>query len=232
MDSWPVIVGDVIVIAVTLLSAVLALARGFLREVLSVVGWIAAALMAFWLFPYAQPIAQDLIASEMIANIAAGAAVFIGALIVFTTISLLVSRAVQGSIFAALDRSLGFVFGAIRGAFIVSLAYLVLAFLVPNPDDHPAWVQEARTLPFIQQGAAFIAQFIPGDLLQETTEAAQTQTGAFAQSAGALAVQHLLAPPAPAQDSPDADGEAGYSASDRAPLDRLIEAGAAVTNRP
>lgn len=224
MESLPVIVGDIIVIAVVLLSALLALARGFLREALSIAGWIAAALFAFWAFPLAQPLAQDLIASEMIANVAAGAGLFVGALILFTALSLLISRAVHGSMFAALDRSLGLLFGALRGAFIVSLAYLVLAFLVPNPADHPPWIREARTLPLVQQGAELIAQFIPGELLDDTYQAARDGGGRIIDQAGSLAAQQLLSTPRAAAPSPSQPREAGYSAAERAPLDRLIGA--------
>lgn len=224
MESLPVIVGDIIVITVVLLSALLALARGFLREALSIAGWIAAAVFAFWAFPLAQPVAQDLIASEMIANVAAGAGLFLGALVLFTAVSLLISRAVHGSMFAALDRSLGLVFGALRGAFIVSLAYLVLAFLVPNPADHPPWVREARTLPLVQEGAEFIARFIPGDLLDETYRTARDGTDRVLDQAGSLAVQQLLSTPGPAAPPPSQPREAGYSAAERAPLDRLIAA--------
>ena len=70
-----------------------------------------------------------------------------------------IARTVRASTLSAIDRTLGFVFGLVRGAFIVCLAYLALDFVPPA--DRPAWIKDARSTQFLQKGADELRGFFP-----------------------------------------------------------------------
>lgn len=146
MSSLPINIVDLVVIVVLLLSALLALFRGIVKEVLSILGWVAALAATYFLFPVARDIARSYIDSRIFADIAAGAALFIPTLILCSILTHWISEKVRASAVSAVDRSLGFLFGLARGALIVVVAWWVVDRLVPPPTQ-PGWLLEARTRP-------------------------------------------------------------------------------------
>lgn len=162
MDNLPVNITDIAVIVVVLVSAFLAYARGFVHEVLSVAGWIGAAFITIYAFPYVQPYARDLIPIDLAADLAAGVVVFIVSLATLSILTRAISKRVQDSTLNALDRSLGFLFGLARGAVLVSLVYIAVEKLMPV-EDQPGWLRGARTMPLIELGADWLRTLIPAE---------------------------------------------------------------------
>jgi membrane protein required for colicin V production len=219
MDKLPMNPVDMAVIAVFLLSALLALSRGFVAEVVTIVTWAGAALATLYAMPYALPIAQSYIKHEMLAYAAAGAAVFLVSLILLTLVGGQLSSLVQRSGLSAIDRSLGFLFGFVKAAAIVSVAYLFFSWLVPVP-EHPAWLKEARSLPLLRAGATMIVDLVPENLRQEAINRTQLLRDK-AQAADDLS---RLATPVPAMPKADAAaGDHGYKQSERNALDQAIQ---------
>jgi membrane protein required for colicin V production len=123
---------DGIVLAVIVLSAILAYARGLVRESLSIVGWIVAALAGFTFAPVVAPIVRELPVlrdvldtSCELAILAAFAVVFVVALIVVSLFTPLLAGAVQNSALGPVDQGLGFVFGIARGVLLVVIGLIV-----------------------------------------------------------------------------------------------------------
>ena len=106
MESGGLAILDIVLIAVVLLSGLLALLRGFVHEVLSFGAWIAAGLVALYAFPYVQPHARELISMQVIADVGAGVVLFLVALVVFTLIARAIAAGVHKSGLSALDRTL------------------------------------------------------------------------------------------------------------------------------
>ncbi|MEX2629365.1 MAG: CvpA family protein [Tistlia sp.] len=159
----PVNAADVIVIAILLISAGLAFFRGLVHEALAIAAWLGAALATLYFFLPAQAISRQLIAILLVADIVAGVIVFLLTLIVLTVLSRMISKRVQDSSLGALDRSLGFVFGLLRGALVVCIAWLVLNWLLP-PAEHPDWIREARSRPLVESGAEALRALAPDSL--------------------------------------------------------------------
>lgn len=178
----PVNAADVIVIAVLLISAGLAFFRGLVHEVLAIAAWIGAALATLYFFLPAQAISRQLIAIPLIADIVAGVVVFLLTLILLTVLSRMIAKRVQDSSLGALDRSLGFVFGLLRGAVIVCVAWLVLNWLLP-PAEHPKWIQEARSRPLVEAGAAALRSLAPDSLGWNLPPAREAPAAPAAQGA-------------------------------------------------
>lgn len=130
MDGFTII--DGVVAAVIILSAILAYARGFVRESLAILGWIGAAIVAF-LFAgtmrplIAQiPVLRDFLGDNCELSMIAGfAVVFALALVVFSIITPLFSSVVQRSALGGIDQGMGFLFGVARGVLLVAVAFII-----------------------------------------------------------------------------------------------------------
>src|SRR4051794_8008290 len=128
--SLPVSILDLVVIGVVLISALLAAVRGFTREVLAIVAWVTAAAVAWFLHPLILPRIKDHISNPTLALAAAIGAIFAVTLLIVSIITVKFSDFVLDSRIGALDRTLGFVFGAARGLLICVVGWVFLSWLV------------------------------------------------------------------------------------------------------
>lgn len=158
----PITLLDIIVLAVMLLSGLLAMIRGFMREILSIAAWGAAALTTLYAFPKLLPTAKTYFNNDTIAMIAVVAGVFLGTLLVATIITSRISDMVLDSRIGALDRTLGFLFGLGRGLLIVVVAFLFFAWLVPDKQQ-PDWVRSAKSLSVLQSSGVWLQSLLPDD---------------------------------------------------------------------
>lgn len=153
---------DLAAACVVVLSGIVGLARGLIREVLGIGAWVAAAAIALYAFPYAEPIARQHIAEPNIAFVSAYAVPFVLSLVVFWLVARSVSGVVRASALGGLDRTLGLVFGFARGAALLAVCYILAGTVQPVPLWPPA-VLEARSLPVIFEIAAWTANQVPPD---------------------------------------------------------------------
>ena len=153
---------DILLLGVMLVSGLLAMIRGFMREILSIAAWGAAALTTLYAFPRLLPTAKTYFNNDTIAMIAVVAGVFLGTLIVATVITSRISDMVLDSRIGALDRTLGFLFGLGRGLLIVVVAFLFFAWLVPDKQQ-PDWVRSAKSLSVLQSSGAWLQSLLPDD---------------------------------------------------------------------
>lgn len=161
---------DIAVIGVIALSAVLALFRGFVREMFSIAGWIGAGIAVYFLLPIARPYAQKVVNDPLIAGVAAGVVIFIVALFLISLIGAAVAPKMRDSGLAATDRTLGLAFGVVRGLFLVSLTYIPLLWLY-SAKNPPVWIKDAATRPMLETGAGLIKRVAPEDMFNRGREA-------------------------------------------------------------
>ncbi len=152
---------DIVVILLMLGSGLFAMMRGFVKEGFVLLSLICGAIVATRFYPILQPWMRDQITSRVTADICTWLLLFISTLIVFIPISSFVVGKIQGQAMTAIDRSLGFVFGAVRGALIACLLYLMLAQFWDKPKDAPYWIKEAKTTPLLVAGADMIKELVP-----------------------------------------------------------------------
>lgn len=214
MDNLPINPTDLAVIVVLLLSALVALVRGFVHELLSLLAWIGAALATVYGLPYVQPYTREVIAIPLIADIISGVGLFLVVLVVLSVTGRLVARGIQKSGLGPLDRSLGLLFGVLRGVLLVSVAWLLMVWALPNVDERPTWIAEAKSGPLLTWGAWQVNRLLPGELRRSGAEVlGQMQ----AQMPG---VTLELQPP-PKDDAPAE--QPGYKDAEREDMERLIE---------
>ncbi len=131
MEGFTII--DGVVALVIVVSALLAYSRGLVREVMAILGWVAAAVVAFIFAPQVEPLMREIpyVGEQFLADscdlriIAAFATVFAGALIVVSFFTPLFSSLVQRSALGGIDQGAGFLFGVARGMLLVAVAFFV-----------------------------------------------------------------------------------------------------------
>lgn len=206
----PITLLDGILVGFTLVSAMLAMVRGFSREILSVVSWIAAAAAAFFFYQPVLPYVQPYVDNEKIAMVVAAGIVFIVALIVVSVITMKLADWIIDSRVGALDRTLGFLYGAARGILVVAVALLFFNWLA-GPKA-PGWVANAKSRPLLESIGAKLESLLPEDpenaiLNRLNPNQPAPETGAETPPAADA--------PAPGEDAPALDG----SATDAPPAD-------------
>ena len=157
----PITLLDGILIGFTLVSAMLAMVRGFSREVLSIASWVAAAAAAFFFYPILVPYLTPYISNDKVAMAASAAIVFFIALIVVTVITMKIADFIIDSRVGALDRTLGFLYGAARGILVVAVGLLFFNWLAG--DNQPGWVTEAKSKPLLDTIGEKIQGVLPDD---------------------------------------------------------------------
>lgn len=194
---------DFILIGIMLVSGVLALSRGFTREVLSLLAWGAAAVAAYFAIQQKQllDLVTPYVDKPILAQIAVGAIAFIIVLIIVSIISVKISDRVVDSAVGAFDRTLGFLYGLARGLVLVAIAYLFYGWLQP-PENQEDWIRNAQSLPIIQSvsnGLVAVIERISPDAAQNLTKST------------------ISNPEAPAP------GETGYSNGQTQGLENLVD---------
>ncbi|MEM1306175.1 MAG: CvpA family protein [Pseudomonadota bacterium] len=160
---------DIGLIAICLISALLAMYRGFTREILSILSWLlaAAAVLYFVIFQraFAEEISGQIGLPVQIAQILIGAILFLIVLVIVHLITSRLSDSVLDSRVGMFDRIFGFLFGALRGFILVVIPFLFYEKLYPAPETHPAWIRNAMSVDVLrstgQSFEAMLIQYMP-----------------------------------------------------------------------
>jgi membrane protein required for colicin V production len=203
----PLQILDFILLGIMLVSGVLALARGFTREVLSLLAWGAAAVAAYFAIQQQQllDLVTPYVDKPILAQIAVGAVAFIVVLILASIISVKISDRVVDSAVGAFDRTLGFIYGLVRGLVLVAIGYLFYGWLQP-PEKQEDWIRNAQSLPVVQavsDGLVSVIARISPDTAQNLTKSTLTNP------------EGAVVAPAP--------GETGYSNGQTQGLENLVD---------
>src|SRR6267143_7196002 len=145
----PITTLDIILIGVMLISALLAMIRGFMREILSIAAWVIAAGVTLYLYGKLLPFAKSYFNNDIVATAVVVGGTFLGTLLIVSVITVRFSDMVLDSRVGALDRTLGFLFGLGRGLIIVVVAFLFFAWLVPDRSQ-PEWGRSAKSRVVLQ----------------------------------------------------------------------------------
>jgi membrane protein required for colicin V production len=164
-------------IGVVAISALLAMLRGFTREVMAILSWGVAAAAAVYLYPLllpklADPASPIFLSKETLRPYAAGAGIFFIVLILVSIVTIRLSSAILDSKIGALDRSLGFLFGAVRGLLLCAIAFIFFNWLVPDssaasPESasglRTQWFAHAKSLPLLKATSDQLLALLPDD---------------------------------------------------------------------
>lgn len=204
---------DWVVITVVGLSGLLALFRGFIREVLSLMTWLIAAFVTINFFDDVKEMLAPHIPQKMLLLGLSTVGLFVLVLVACAILNSLLMRFLQaGSDISILDSAMGMLFGVARGLFILSLAYVMFAVVMPR-DQFPDMVKHAKTLPVIEASAGFLQQMAPGyaKRLEQASQEAAKEGERLAREKAAEEIRKKGMDPA------------AYSEQERKEFERLLE---------
>ena len=215
MDALPVNSADLMVIAVVLISGVLAFVRGLVHEILALGAWFGAGIATYLGIDHAIPLARSLTEVQPVADVGAGAALFLVVLVALSILTRILVKRIRKSSLGALDRSLGLLFGMARGALILAVTWLAAAWAYQE-EPIPDWVAEARSLPLVQEGARALYDALPeGFRPKEVPPALESAEGLKNITFDDL--------DRPAPKSAVQDDQSGYNSDTRKGLDNLFQ---------
>ena len=162
---------DVIILILVGVSGLIALSRGLIKEVLSIVGWVLSGCAVIWLLPFFTKITNQYIDSGLISGIIS--AIFI--LILFMVIWIILTDNMVGKIrsskLSGLDRILGLFFGIVRAFLLVILINILVNWCVPE-GQQPEFIQKSKYFRIAGNFAQPIEDLIP----QETLDLIKSKT--------------------------------------------------------
>ncbi|MBC6443034.1 MAG: CvpA family protein [Rhodobacteraceae bacterium] len=168
MEGFTYVDGGVAV--VILVSAILAYARGLLREILSIAGWVLATVAAYSLTPAAEPLVREIpvirdiiTQSCALSRVTAFAVVFALALIVASVFTTLLSGMVQHSALGGIDQGLGLLFGVARGVLLVLIALILYDSIFPE-GKRLAWVEQSLSREILNGSQTRLAEMLPTEV--------------------------------------------------------------------
>ena len=203
-------VADIVVLVSVVLSGIISLRLGLVRVILGLGGWVGATLATIYGYSYARPYARDWIGNELIADIAAGAAIFVVSMVVLTFISHAIAGGVRDSSFGMLDRSFGLLAGLAIGGILVCGGYL-FSQQIMEMTDQSSFYRGAKTLPLVKRGATVLASAAPDDWgLTASTGPKNNRDSQF---------RSLMSPKPRIR---GAERDPGYKPAERSEMDRLI----------
>ncbi|MDX2029015.1 MAG: CvpA family protein [Alphaproteobacteria bacterium] len=238
---------DYSVFGIILLSGLLALMRGFIREVLSLGAWIGAYFVSAKYHTLAEPWAHRYIKNDTGASVLAALVIFIATLIILSLAGYLIARLVRGRALNAIDRSLGFLFGLLRGVLIVCLVYLGATYIPwlnmdkldrkagqetiaenteqgtakeeKEKDQPPEWLAQAKTRPALARGANLLKAFIPEKDIEKTMRQYDEQKSSARRMIDQQAYDMLSPPGGGAKPT---EKPSSYDDKERSNLNQLI----------
>ena len=218
---------DIVLLSVMLISGILAMIRGFMREVLSIAAWGAAALATALLYNKLLPIAKANISSDLVATGAVIGGVFLITLLVVSIITVRISDMILDSRIGALDRTLGFLFGLGRGLIIVVVAFVFFAWLVP-PGKQPDGVRNAKSRVVLENTGEWLQALLPQDMDNYLSQMLKKRKGDDQEPPPESAPPGQRGDLGSPSGSPDVTGSvqkpAGYQRADRNDMRQLIDA--------
>jgi membrane protein required for colicin V production len=208
--ALPLNILDVAILGIVGLSALVGLFRGFVREVLSIAAWFGAGWVAITFYQPVHAVVAEYIENPTFSGLAAGGSLFLVTLVLLMLIADLLSRGVRkASILGPADRTLGLLFGVLRGAILVALGFIAILHLVEPEEENPEWVENSRLLPHVRVAASLIEKLVPWDIAPGDDEKGHDSPSETEDR--------------DMQSGPDSNGETGYTPQQRQQIPNLLQ---------
>jgi membrane protein required for colicin V production len=154
---------DYVVLFILVSSVIISTMRGLVKEILSLVGWIAAFIVANAFGAKLAPMLPSVIPGEALRLIVAFIALFLGVRVLMGLLALAIGALIEASGLTLADRGLGGLFGLGRGIVIV-LAGVILCGMTSIPQQ--AFWKDALLSPMAETGARTVKPFLPAAFAQ------------------------------------------------------------------
>ncbi len=160
-------IADLSLILILLISGVLAFFRGFITEILAIASWVGATISTLSFFKPLQPLVREIIPISIAADVVTGIVIFLISLLLISLLTHSIANLIRGKSLSLYDRLLGFIYGVLRGIFLVSFLQLLSVQIVPL-EEHPDWIKKSITLPYVTSVSDFLLILVPNNLIEES----------------------------------------------------------------
>lgn len=223
MNELPLSIADFVALGIIFLSGFLAYFRGAVREFFFLATWGGAVAATVYLYRYSLPTVSGWVGEyPLIAALVNTAGLFVISLTVLTLISMVAVKRAEESKLSVLDRSLGFVFGLVRGVLVVCLIYLLYTLMAPT-EEHPQWLREARLTPVVAEGAEIMLALMPEEWGVQGERVAEQLKDTSSAIEPLVDYNDLINPQTEAPEAGNS-AEEEYNDDDRSALDEMIGA--------
>ena len=156
---------DIAILIIVVISALIALNRGLIKEVLSIVGWLLSTIVIVYALPVCLPITKKYIESGIIAGIATSLVIFVIFFIVWIYSTSSIVGKIRTSKLNGLDRFLGLFFGIMRAFLLVILFNIMMNWIIPS-DKQPEMLTKSRYYTLAGSFAKPLENMIPQETLK------------------------------------------------------------------
>lgn len=228
---------DGVVVAILLISAIIAFLRGFIREVLTIFGVVGGLCAAYFAGPVFSPITAGWLGYDAKADppqemfgfipypVAADALSYGGIFIIVVILLSIISHFLAGwaktAGLGAIDRTFGVMFGIARGVVMVGLLYLPL-YLTMGPEPRDDLFKSSRTKFYVESAASFMASIVPESMTANIEKKVNDKVAESTREK-LQELEVLKGENAPVQKDESSDPESGYSDDVRQDMNELIE---------
>ncbi len=167
---------DIAILVIVIISALIALNRGLIKEVLSIVGWVLSTIVIVYALPVCIPFAKKYIDNGIIAGVATSLIIFVVFFIVWIYSTSSIVGKIRTSKLNGLDRFLGLFFGVMRAFLLIVLFNIMISWIIPN-EKQPEIFTESRYYNLAGSFAKPLENMIP----QETLKLIKEQTVSYSQ---------------------------------------------------
>lgn len=223
MDTSNVNYVDLSVLAVLAVSGILAFKRGLVHEAFSLGTWVMASMITVKFYPSVKIWMLHHIKNELGADAATAIALFCGTLVILIPFGNLLSNLIKGPTLTSIDRSLGLVFGVLRGFLVVCLLFLCATWIWPEANELPDWLAEAKTKPMLSYGAELIKSYVPKDEQEKMEDGVRKSREAATKAAKDARRLDEISTPVPMVDKSKEDRSPSYGEKYRENMDNLIQ---------
>lgn len=224
---------DVIILIVVAISALIALSRGLVKEVLSIIGWILATMAVIYILPVVMPFAKEYISNGYVAGVVSSLFILILFFILWIYATAGVVGKIRTSKLNGMDRMLGLFFGIARAFLLVVLFYILVSWMIPA-DKQSETLTKSKYFQLAGKFAQPLEEMIPEEtikLIKEKTKNSDEQKTEEEkdEESGVDALFEKLAQPKVKKEVKEKNKQVikenfgGYKESERDNLDRLIE---------
>lgn len=163
---------DIIILIVIAISALIALSRGLMKEVLSIVGWVLGVAAIIYLLPVLTPFAKMYIENGWLAGVVTSLFILILFLVCWTLFTGKLVGKVRSSKLSGLDRMLGLFFGIARAFLLIILFYILVSWMIPE-DKQSETLRGSKYFQIAGSFAKPIEELIPESTLELIREKTQ-----------------------------------------------------------
>ena len=211
---------DFIFLIVVVASAVFAYGGGLISEAFGIVAWVLTAILTKYFYPVVEPQFASMFGkSSVFSSMSAYISLFVVFIMFLSFFNKSLAKKVHNTNLGGIDKSLGFFFGLVRGILLMAIVYIAILWFIPNKNERPKWIVDARSKPVLKVSSMFISILLPdGSNFKEIKEVIKSD-----MTGNEMETFEKLSKPSVGVEVDSSSAEDGYKDSEIRDLERQLK---------